>query len=246
MVDEKQGKVFLVTNKHVINSDHTQRPHTPYIVCHFNTRDAAGAPGTLQLNVPLRDAAGNPRFQEHPDRDTDVYAINVTDIIIQHPNIEKKWVGYELFGDAAKRKELEITAGEEVVTIGYPLGLRQGDSNYPLIRQGVISTTIGTILKDQVQDGKGGMRSRNLRAFLVDGATVPGSSGSPVVLKPVIGRHVGTNIEMGTAPPVLLGIVAETRYAPIKVGGGVIPGFAGLGLVFEVETIRETIELFFP
>ena len=34
-------------------------------------------------------------------------------------------------------------------------------------------------------------------------------------------------------------------YAPIEFGGGAIPGFAGLGLVFDVETIRETIELFF-
>jgi hypothetical protein len=109
----------------------------------------------------------------------------------------------------------------------------------------VISTKIGACIKDKVQDNQGNTRNRNLRAFLIDGATVPGSSGSPVVLKPVIGRIQGNAIHMGAAPPVLLGIVAETKYAPVQLGAGVIPSFAGLGLVFDVETIYETIELFF-
>jgi hypothetical protein len=30
-----------------------------------------------------------------------------------------------------KRIELDITVGEDIVTIGYPLGLRQGESNFP-------------------------------------------------------------------------------------------------------------------
>jgi hypothetical protein len=109
----------------------------------------------------------------------------------------------------------------------------------------VISTKIGTLLKDQVKDSQGNIRNRTLRAFLIDGATVPGSSGSPVVLKPVIGRIQGGSIVLGSAPPVLLGIVAETKYAPVQLGAGFIPSFAGLGLVFDVETIQETIELFF-
>ena len=132
------------------------------------------------------------------------------------------------------------------MTIGYPLGLRQGDSNFPLVRQGVIATKIGMRLKDKVESPGGTLRDRTLRAFLVDGATVPGSSGSPVILKPVIGRIQGNTIVMGAAPTVLLGIVAETKYAPVQLGATIIPSFAGLGLAFEVETIRETIELFFP
>jgi hypothetical protein len=101
------------------------------------------------------------------------------------------------------------------------------------------------LLKDKVKTPGGTIRDRNLRAFLVDGATVPGSSGSPVILKPVIGRIQGNTIVMGAAPAVLLGIIAETKYAPVQLGASVIPTFAGLGLAFEVETIRETIELFF-
>ena len=96
-----------------------------------------------------------------------------------------------------------------------------------------------------LETSAGVLRVRTRRAFLMDGATVPGSSGSPVILKPVSGRVQCKSIQIGLPPPVLLGIVAETMYAPIQVGSPVLPSFAGLGLAFQVETIRETIELFF-
>lgn len=244
-IDENQGRVFLVTNKHVVSKDQASRAAVPYVTCHFNTSEPDGTKGTTSGEVPLANDDGSRRFREHPDADTDVYAIDVTDVMERNPRIEKRWVGYDLFADESKRNELDITVGEDVVTIGYPLGLRQGTSNFPLVRQGLIATKIGTPLRDKIQSTTGGLRDRTLRAFLIDGATVPGSSGSPVILKPVIGRIQGDSIVMGSAPPVLLGIIAESKYAPIQIGTAVIPSFAGLGLAFEVETIRETIELFF-
>ncbi|RJO60997.1 MAG: serine protease [Dehalococcoidia bacterium] len=242
----EQGKVFLVTNKHVICSNPSQRSLVTHIKCHFNTKEPDGSAGTICGDVPLCYPDGSKRFREHVDADTDVIAVDVTDVMQFNPKIEKRWVDYSLFADEAKRKELDITVGEEIVTIGYPLGLRQGESNFPLIRQGMISTKIGTLLADKIQIQGAGLRERKLRAFLIDGATIPGSSGSPVILKPVIGRIQGDAILMGSAPPVLLGIVAETKYAPVHLGATVIPSFAGLGLAFDVETIKETIELFFP
>ena len=244
-VDANQSRVFLVTNKHVVCRDPSLRPSRSHVTCHFNTKEVNGKTGTISGDIPLVNADGSRRFREHPDPDTDVLAIDVTDVINLNPQIEKRWVGYDLIADEAKRKDLDITVGEEVVTIGYPLGLRQGDTNFPLIRQGLIATKIGEIFRDKVQTPGGGLRDRTLRAFLIDGATVPGSSGSPVILKPVIGRIQGNAIVMGAALPVLLGIVAETMYASVQRGAETIPSFAGLGLAFEVETIRETVELFF-
>lgn len=175
-------------------------------MCHFNTREADGTEGTVSGQVPLANKDGSKRFREHPDPDTDVYAIEVTDVMKLNTKIEKRWVGYDLFADEPKRAELDITVGEDIVTIGYPLGLRQGDTNFPLVRQGVIATKIGTHLKDKTRTHAGTLRERTLRAFLIDGATVPGSSGSPVILKPVIGRIQGNAIVMGSAPPVLLSV----------------------------------------
>jgi len=245
-INEHEGRAFLVTNKHVVHRDPTKRAAVTSVTCHFNTKNPDGSAGKVAGKLPFKLADGSSRYRDHPDPDTDVAAIDVTDVIQLNPSIEKRWAGYEDFAEAARRDELDITVGEEVMTVGYPLGLRQGGTNFPLVRQGVLATKVGYPIMDKVTDPSGAVRDRNLRAFLVDGATIPGSSGSPVVLKPVIGRQVKNTILMGTAPPVLLGIVAETKYAPVQMGGAVIPGFAGLGLAFDVETIRETIELFFP
>lgn len=245
IIDKDQVRVFLVTNKHVIHKNPAERANVPHVECHFNTKEPNGAAGTVAGNISLLATDGSKRFREHPDPDTDVFALDVTDVMQLNPKIEKKWAGYDSFAEQSKRDELDITVGEEVVTIGYPLGLRQGTTNFPLLRQGIIATSIGYPILDKVRNPDGSFRDRNLRAFLIDGACIPGSSGSPVVLKPVVGRHVKNSIQLGLAPSVLLGIVAETKYAPVEVKQRIIPSFAGLGLAFDVETIKETIELFF-
>jgi S1-C subfamily serine protease len=243
-IEVGRGRVFLVTNKHVVHTDPKIRAGATRLRCHFNTRVQDGTPGTLAIDIALRLGDGVV-YREHPDEDTDVLAVHVTDVIVANPEIEKRWARYGDFGDRARREEHDITVGEDVVTIGYPLGLRQGKTNLPLLRQGMIATRIGDVIHDRVVGMDGRERDRALRAFLVDGGFVPGSSGSPVVLKPVIGRHVKGDVVLGTAPALLLGIVAETKYAPIKTDAGAAPSFAGLGLVFESETIQETIEEFF-
>jgi len=195
------------------------------------------------IDYPLQDAGGK-WWREHPAADIDVLAINAVPLFTARKDLANKFAPEEMFATAARRQELDITAGEEIVVVGYPSAIRQGKTNSPLIRQGIIASRIGEELHEEVPLPGGGVKIRVSRAFLIDGATIPGSSGSPVVLKPVTGRHQGDAIVMGATPPVLLGIVAETRFAPIQAGGGVIPGFAGLGFAFDVETIIEVLNLF--
>lgn len=244
-IDEQQSKVFLVTNKHVLHEDLATRQLAKKVVLHLNVKnqDDTISAQAAELTLTLDD--GSKRWREHPDVDVDVLALDVTQLIVQHPQVEKRWSSYSLFADATKLQELDITIGEEITVIGYPLGLRHRTTNFPLIRGGIIATRIGETLEDEIEESDGTPRKRVLRGFLIDGATIPGSSGSPVVLKPTPGRFVKGNIVMGAPQPVLLGIMAETRYAPVRTPAGTIPSFAGLGLAFDAETVRETIELFF-
>lgn len=245
-IDDKKGRIFLVTNKHVLHKEAKIRQSASKMLFHLNIKNEDGSTVGETAEMPLNLDDGTKRWREHPNRDVDVLTFDVTPLLAQHPQIEKKWVDYTLFGDKAKLAELDVTIGEEIVTIGYPLGLRQGKTNFPLLRAGIIATRIGENLEDEYQEPDGTVRKRILRGFLIDGAIIPGSSGSPVVLKPSTGRFVKGNILIGgSSPPILLGIVAETRYAPVRTPRGNIPSFAGLGLAFDVETIRETIELFF-
>jgi S1-C subfamily serine protease len=245
LIDENYGRIFLVTNKHVLNEEAEMRQSATWVRLYFNFKNADGSITGETTNLPLNLNDGAKRWREHPENDVDVLAFDVTILLEQYPQTKGKWADYSDFGDRSKREELDITIGEEALVIGYPLGLRHAKTNFPLVRGGIIATRIGENLEDEYKEKDGTIRKRLLRGFLIDGAVIPGSSGSPVVLKPTTGRFVKDKILLGLSPAILLGIVAETRYAPIRTPEGYIPSFAGLGLAFDAETVKETIELFF-
>jgi hypothetical protein len=169
-------------------------------------------------------------------------AFDVTSLIASTPELQWRCATPSDFLHEETREEYGISVAEDVLVVGYPIGIKQGTSNLPLVRSGIIATRIGEPLVDVVDEDEIA-RERTVRGFLVDGGVIPGSSGSPVVLKPSIGRYwqgtIHANIRI---PPFLLGIIAETRYAPVS---EYQKSFAGLGLAFDAETIAETIELFF-
>lgn len=238
-----QWRIFLVTNKHVLSKDPSQRAAMKQVRLHVNI-DRGGTLVAEAIDYPLNGTDGS-WVREHPSPEVDVLAIAAVPLFTEVKGLANKFVPEEMFATATKRAELEISAGEEIVTVGYPSGIRQGRTNFPLIRQGIIATRLGEELHEEQWDPNGTRSVRVTRGFLIDGATIPGSSGSPVVLKPVSGRHQGNAVMLGSAPPLLLGIVAETRFAPIQISStAAIPGFAGLGLAFDVETIVETLDQF--
>jgi hypothetical protein len=152
---------------------------------------------------------------------------------------------YNILADSNKIKELDIAIGDQIMVICNPMGLKHRRNNLPLVRGGILATQIGESLEDEQKDLDGTHRKRVLRGFLIDGAVIPGSSGSPVVLKPASFRYVKNQLQMGTNTRLLLGIIAETRYAPIVTPSFDFQSFAGLGLAFDADIIKETIELFF-
>ena len=245
LIDDKYGRIFLATNKHVLNKNDRIRQSATWIRLYLNFKNADGSITGKTAKLTLNLSDGSKRWREHPDQDIDVLAFDVSPLIARYPQIKGKWADYSDFGDQTKREELDVTIGDEILVIGYPLGIRQGATNFPLVRSGMIATRIGETLEEDYEESDGTLRKRILRGFLIDGATIPGSSGSPVVLKPTTGRFVKGKIVIGFPPAILLGIVAETRYAPVRTPAGDIPSFAGLGLAFDAETVKETIELFF-
>jgi len=246
-ISSESEHIFLATNKHVLHELPEKRQNATKIILHFNVRNQDGSISGQTAELPLIFEDGSKRWREHPDKDVDILCFDVTSLFVEYKQkIAHKWVDYSLFADQTKIKEFDITIGEEIVVIGYPLGFKQGTSNFPLLRSGIIATRIGETFEDEYLEPDGTKRKRVIRGFLIDGATIPGSSGSPVVLKPTIGRFVKGDIVMGFSPPLLLGIIAETRYAPIPISErDYILSFAGLGLAFDAETVKETIELFF-
>ncbi len=244
-IDPKQGKAFLVTNKHVIHFDPQIREKALFLTLYLNVGEKDGTVRGKSFRVPLRED-DQKLWREHPNPSVDVLAVDITSLINSQPNIENKGADYSLFATPAVLREEDITEGEEVLIIGYPLGLFSTRIYFPLVRQGIVASRIGEKIRTRFHYPSGEIRSAEIPGFLVDAAILPGSSGSPVVLKPIIGREVKGQIKMGMAKPYLLGIISATETASIRMEESGFTALAGLGIVFDAATIQETIERFFP
>lgn len=134
----------------------------------------------------------------------------------------------------ASIKQHGIVEGDEVYTVGFPLGRGYGEINNPLVRHGIIA---------QISPYTRGESD----TVLVDGAIWPGNSGGPVMTKPTTISLEGTQAYNRNS---LLGMVSATGISPEspgKIPAG-IP--AGIGIVVPTETINQTIDIairsFFP
>lgn len=162
-VDDTQYPT-IITNKHVVNNN----PHEPM---------------TFYLHLKTGDNESTENYQVtyttdwifHPDKDLCFCFIN--------PVFEevKKRTGKDVFcvaNDdsivATPEKLEELSALEELVMVGYPIGLWDSQNNFPIFRKG---TTASHPAIDFNQKGIG----------LVDMACFPGSSGSPIFILNEIG-----------------------------------------------------------
>ncbi len=245
VINGDRGKAFLITNKHVLNKEPQLRKDANEIYISVNVRENDNSLVGKKAVFPLHYADNSSKWREHPDPDVDVIAFDVTSLIVNFPQVEKKMADYSVFANKEKIQEFDIDIGDEVLVIGYPIGLKQGLTNSPIVRSGIIATRIGEVFQDTVVEKDGNRRQRIVKGFLLDGATIPGSSGSPVILKPTTGRYVKDTIILGVTPAFLLGIVAEMYYSPVLAGKWNNPAFANLGLVLSSDVVKETIELFF-
>lgn len=244
-IDNNLGKVFLVTNKHVIHPNPEIREKAEYLTLFLNVRDKDGTVVGKSFQVPLKED-DQKLWRGHPSPPVDVVAVDITSLINSQRNIENQGADYSLFATPQILKKEDITEGEEVLILGYPLGLVHSHLNSPIVRQGIVATKIGHRIRVLLPSSSGEPRRVEIPGFLIDAQIIPGSSGSPVVLKPVIGRKVRGKIEMVTATPYLLGIVSATETTAIRMEGYAFPTLAGLGIAYDASTIKETIELFFP
>ena len=154
---------------------------------------------------------------------------------------------YEYLANEEKLNKYDIKITDEVFIIGYPSAdkLQHHTTNFPFVTEGIISSKIGEFLEDEHRENGGNMRKRTLRAFLINGGILPGSSGSPVISKPSPYRQIGNEIVFDNFPPILLGIASETRFIFTDNFYGIdYYSIANLGIAFDAITIKETIDLF--
>lgn len=238
LVERQNGngrlRTFFVTNKDLVKRDPIKRARARYLILHLNARQVDGTQVGKDYKCPLNDSSGGHLWREHDERDTDVYAVDVTNVYDSHSDlIVNRAVPYALLADAKELAHHNIGIGDDIMLIGYPDAFsltHPGNQTLPIARQGIIATGLDGVFETRTEI-RGLPIIRRRRGFLIDVGTMRGSGGGPVFLRPNGGK---------SPPPFLVGIVAETRFTmedSVK--------FSGLGFAFGTESVRETVDRFF-
>lgn len=223
----KQGKykVYLVSNKHVLNAGSG-------FILNFISKENDTPNFKKLTRIDYSDISKN--VCGHVDQNVDIAAIDLTGILCRYSSkLYFKLVDMDML---ATFNEPELNLTENVSFVGFPDGRYDKENNLPLIRTGIISS--------HPQFDYNG-----LPQFVIDAQVFPGSSGSPVFIDLTYENFRNGHIKLGgTRNYKLLGIISQTmvrnnRLQAIPTGTAfTTQEVLGLGIVFKSTEIRKLIE----
>lgn len=238
------AKVLIVTNKHVVRDSNLIQFVLSAVpsVSNLNNEHQPIDRSEIAVTWPLQQ-----NLLLHPDPNIDLCAIDVTipyGQVLQSGKqlrsmcIDASW----LLTETDKRNLRDI---QQVLVIGYPIGLWDSHNNMPIARTGTTATHALARY-----DGK--------RNFLVDVAAFQGSSGSPVfTYESPMYRDADGSLSPGTKVNfvgVVWGVVERTvtgelRSVEIPSATTQVPMMQtslNLAIALHADSIREIDELIFP
>ncbi|MBX7250108.1 MAG: serine protease [Caulobacteraceae bacterium] len=135
--------------------------------------DGDGAWRFAPQPLVIRDAAGQPQWLRHPA--FDVAVIRVT----APPEFTRAAIPLAWLADEHSFEEWGVGPGDEMMTIGYPMGLSSNSAGFPIVRTGRVASypLYPTAL---------------FPTFLVDLRVLGGNSGGPVFMTGYNRRRPGT------------------------------------------------------
>lgn len=244
--EQKRYRIYLVTNKHVIQGveqRETQRISefvskglvgkeelVPVAYLRFNA--PKNAPAQDNIETVLRRRDGGSDWLVHSE--VDVAIAPVSPEFLQKGSVEfGVFRSDQIVADRSKAKELGISEGDGVFVLGFPMGLVGEGRNYVIAREGAIA---------RIRDTLAGTTNE----FLVDAFVFPGNSGGPVVLRPEAISIKGTKSQPSTW---LIGIVkGYVPYRDVAVSQQtrrprvVFEENSGLASVIPIDFVKELVE----
>jgi Trypsin-like peptidase domain len=153
----------IVSNKHVVKGAITGS-------IELTPTKVDGSPD-LANHFPIRISEFEQGWIGHPDPDVDLTIFPCANILESLAKEGRKvfWAGLDQSLVPTDEEMQALTPVEELLVVGYPIGVWDTKNNSPVFRRGVTATA-------PYLDFSG------RREFLIDAAIFPGSSGSPVML----------------------------------------------------------------
>jgi len=153
----------IVTNKHVVENGETG------LFC-LTMQDDKGDPAIGKVQTIRLD-----NFQKqwlyHPDPNVDLAIMPIGPLLNEADKQGIKFFfrsfGKDLLPNPSDLSEFNYV--EDVLMIGYPIGIQDAINNMPVFRRGITATHLSNDYEGR-------------KEFIIDAACFPGSSGSPILL----------------------------------------------------------------
>jgi hypothetical protein len=214
--------IYLVTNRHVVLDK--EGGHVPDKLKLWLHTDAADIRKNGVCVVPLYDYRGRPAWLEHPKlgKKADVVAIPLDAARVNREFVVKPF-------DAGNHlpEEVAVQVGEDLIVIGYPLGLHDAAYNLPIVRRGTLASFYPIPFEGEPY-------------FLMECRPHAGCSGSPVLTKPGgVMQMRGAKLDLYVSTGIYLLGVNSARVEKGAKRGGDEP--LGLNAVWFTYLIPEII-----
>ena len=195
--EDERSAPMLVTNRHVVESG---------IKIEFfmtSKKKDEDAPEIGKI-VNIENTEGDSIWTFHPDPEVDIAALLIGPLLnnlkAQGREVFFRGISSELLPSEEQLEDVD--ALEEVIFVGYPVGMYDQKNFTPIMRTGTTATPVQ-------------LDYQGKPAFLIDASVFPGSSGSPVMIfnKGAYTTRTGGNV-IGSSRFFLLGIVAMNISMP--------------------------------
>ena len=225
--------IYLVTCYHVIASHDT-------ISIRLNAKEPKN--GTLDFKVSINDTLYT---RSHATQD--VALIRMRRDHLDPVKVDFRALPKEACAFAEERKKRNISEGDFVFFLGFPLGLSGIKRNLVIARHGMIAR-----MNDEPLPIKG--RRHPLDVFIIDGQSFPGNSGSPLILRREIRFPDKVSIpgSIPTVPRKVIGIMCDyLPYQDVAISQRTkrprvtFEENSGLSLAHPIDIVLEVEQMFF-
>ncbi|MEN9558184.1 MAG: hypothetical protein RL141_553 [Candidatus Parcubacteria bacterium] len=220
-------RLFMVTNRHVFHNKRTDR-FLKEVFFRFNTLDNK----SHYFKVDLLKADGTPLWSMHANDRVDLAVLPISFSAIQDAKIEYYFfVESDLFY-AKDFKDKNISTGDGLFVLGFPMSISGKTKNFVIVRQGVIARVDEEVLEEFF--------------YYIDASAYPGNSGGPVIHKPEVISINGTSSNSSAG---LIGVISSGEtYSDVAISQQtgeakvIFTEQTGLVRVVPVELIYEIID----
>jgi hypothetical protein len=218
------GWNILVTANHVLVGIATDEA-----TLNLRQTNEAGVFTNFPFTIQIRDK-GKPLWTCHPEPDVAAMVLPLPDPF----RADHRWISSDLLAGDARFKDLDIRPGDELMCLGYPLGLESGAGGFPILRSGRIASYPA-------------WPSSKAKTFLLDMTTYGGNSGGPVFFDFRKRQLAGLSSSQWVDGVGIVGLVSQdirkNEHTEGYFGSSTLNMPLGIAVVVPAEFIKQTLDM---